>query len=468
MKFEDKNIAWKDLQTKGYLVVRNVLTSDESKALLTEYTKSKGLGNASYQLPYLDKELFAKYIEVFSKELIPHVHFHTDIKADLFEMGIFFANKLGINFNWHIDPDSFYVSQDHYHYLNLYIPIRKPNLELSNLSLIPSDVLAKCIPELYEKVIHGRGALRLLPGNGKTVIFDDNDGKIYECNYSLKDLAVTPALGEGDLLLMRGDLFHKTQDKDTDRVSISFRVIHSKGLVRLSNFEPTCIRKAINLAYNNLAIRIRKLSFEHAQKTEMSLVEHLIRVRALMNNLPKLPQVDSEEILIHSLSKLLLAMPTSKIVIIESCTNALSLQAMLSSSNSLGADILIAQEKTVGILSKLYKDQAMQCIVVKNLPRCLEILSQFKFRLIGLQSTSQENLDSKHLNSHTAFVINDDSGVISKKVRALCHNIVSVLPAYGRVLPVRISTALAYGLLQLNSDFSKSPVENPRDAEVNL
>ncbi len=450
MKFEQKSIEWKDLQTKGYLVIRNVLASDEINALLTEFTRAKDLSNASYELPYLDKVLFSKYIEKFSKELLPHINSQTDIKADLFEMGIFFANKLGINFDWHIDPDSFYVSQDHYHYLNLYLPIRKPNLELSNLSLIPADVLAKHTPEIYEKVIHGRGALRLLPGNGKTVIFDDNDGQIYESNFSVKDLAVTPSLGVGDLLVIRGDVFHKTQDKQTDRVSISFRVIYSKGLVSLSNFEPSCIRKAINLARNNYAIRVRKLSFEQAGKTEMSLSEHLMSFRALMNSSPKLSPEEPDEILIRSIGTLLQAMPSTKLVIIENCANAMTIQAILSSSNSLGAHLLIAQEKRKGLIDKLLKDQAMQCIIVKNLPKCLQILNSFKMNLVGLQSTSKEKLSSKHLSSHTAFVINGDDGLITEEVRALCKHIVCVSPVYGRVLPVRLSTAIAYGLLQLD------------------
>jgi len=64
----------------------------------------------------------------------------------------------------------------------------------------------------------------------------------YLVDFDLDALAVTPSLSAGDLLLMRGDLIHKTQDADTQRVSTSIRVTYSKKTItreRLGPRDPT-------------------------------------------------------------------------------------------------------------------------------------------------------------------------------------------------------------------------------------
>src|SRR5262249_13898105 len=49
-------------------------------------------------------------------------------------------------------------------------------------------------------------------------------------------LAVTPSLNAGDLLLLRGDMIHRTQDTNTARVAVSFRRVSTKSILRHSKF----------------------------------------------------------------------------------------------------------------------------------------------------------------------------------------------------------------------------------------
>ncbi len=450
MKVELKNVNWKDLETKGYLVVKNAFDSEEISELINEFSKSKALGNDNYNIPYLCASSVEKYRRKFSEQIIPWIKEQTNLKADYFEQAGFFATSNGVNFDWHIDPESFYISQDHYHYLNFYLPIKKPIVEKSNLSLIPADVLSRLIPDIYNKVVNGRGALRLLPGNGKSVVVDDNDGRVYECNFAVKDLIVTPQLGVGDLLVMRGDLFHKTQDKDTDRVNVSFRFVNSNDVIELSHFDPTCLRKAIIMSRNRKAYYLRRLTFDQAGKTSMSQLEHYKRFAELVVNPPKLPDENNEAAMIQTIGEVLQKMPVAKVVIIENCADQSAVQSIFNSSNSLGAHLLIAHEKASGLVAKLTTDRALDYIIVKDLAMTLEILKQFKLKLIGLQGNATDVLSGSHLSTHTAIIVNGDNGILSKSINALCDNLVCASLAYGRVLPLHPPTAVACALMKLS------------------
>ncbi|OEH48583.1 hypothetical protein lpari_00418 [Legionella parisiensis] len=48
---------------------------------------------------------------------------------------------------------------------------------------------------------------------------------------NINHFSFTPHLEAGDLLMMRGDMLHCTQDTETDRVAISIRLIHSKSII---------------------------------------------------------------------------------------------------------------------------------------------------------------------------------------------------------------------------------------------
>ena len=81
---------------------------------------------------------------------------------------------------------------------------------------------------MYEK-ISGKGAVRYEIKGKKTTLFNDNEGGKYGVlPYDINDIAFTPMLDSGDLLIMRGDLIHKTQDADTLRIAASIRVANGE------------------------------------------------------------------------------------------------------------------------------------------------------------------------------------------------------------------------------------------------
>src|SRR5262249_14288199 len=143
--------------------------------------------------------------------------------------GTYFATAK-VSFRWHQDHDSYFVFQDHYNYLNCYIPIVKPVREKSNVSIIPMNALRERSPHVFAR-IRGRGASRFLPLRRFTIVTNDNTGGLHGVlPYDVNELAATPHLAAGDLLLLRGDMIHRTQDTDTDRVAASVRLTNLEGV----------------------------------------------------------------------------------------------------------------------------------------------------------------------------------------------------------------------------------------------
>lgn len=172
--------------------------------------------------------------------------------------------------NWHLDHFSYYLYGDHRNWLICYMPVVKPSPELSNLAIIPADLLEAEDPALARR-IRGRGAMRFrrvetdtmdwfrmrFPGQrfevGDWFAIDDFDDASmgWKIVIDLERSKVVPALREHDLLLMRADVIHRTNDAGSDRISIRCdgmplraRQIESlPGLVKLTAALPFLGRK---------------------------------------------------------------------------------------------------------------------------------------------------------------------------------------------------------------------------------
>lgn len=99
------------------------------------------------------------------KAISETVRTETGIDADMTSYALYFSIENGINFSWHQDLESFFLFQDHYHYLNFYVPITKGNQKQSNVSIVPFDQLKIHAPEYYSKLV---GAVQHTSGHAKT------------------------------------------------------------------------------------------------------------------------------------------------------------------------------------------------------------------------------------------------------------------------------------------------------------
>lgn len=141
--------------------------------------------------------------------------------------------------NWHLDHYSYYLHQDHTNWLICYIPIFKPSKELSNLAIVPTDVVKQHDPYLHQQIT-GRGSMRFRCAEPDTLewfklrfpaqsikvgdwfaIDDYNDASPgFKLKMDLEAHKVVPELEVGDLLIMRADVIHRTHDAGTDRISV--------------------------------------------------------------------------------------------------------------------------------------------------------------------------------------------------------------------------------------------------------
>ncbi len=100
-------------------------------------------------------------------------------------------------------------------------------------------------------------------------------------NVNLDDLACTPQLDAGDLLLMRNDMFHRTQDNDTARVALSVRAAYSSAVVKRAQLANGGLAKAARMAKARRQFESMFRAFDEAGQDEMALGEFLAAARAI-------------------------------------------------------------------------------------------------------------------------------------------------------------------------------------------
>jgi hypothetical protein len=214
--------AWSDLATRGFVVARGFLSADELARLVADYEEVARRPSklAAYYTgavtPAVAAPLCAKI-----EALLPVLRRESGNRADVVSQGggMYFPTSR-TELSWHIDALSYFARQDHYHLLNFWMPIVKPDVRRSGLSLIPMDRLQERAPEVHDMIL-GRGAARFLDDH----VISERDGRVVETRSPVgpEELAETPEVGPGDLIVARCDVFHRTQDVETRRVAISIR-----------------------------------------------------------------------------------------------------------------------------------------------------------------------------------------------------------------------------------------------------
>jgi hypothetical protein len=245
MPIENSNMPWQELKDKGYAHIKRFLTDAELLILRSDWSEkaeaTKGSTNDNYPIVDVPQGIIWRFHRKL-KGVTDAVYATTGINADADAGGAYFSTVKGVNFSWHQDHESYFTYQQHRDYLNFYIPVVKPDAALTNLCLIPMDRLQAQIPEHFEKLL-GAGAKRFYPEGSETRVYDDENGLEYTLPVSFEELKVTPEIGPGDLLLLRGDVIHRTQDTDTGRVAVSFRRTSSTAVISKANLQKGGLKK---------------------------------------------------------------------------------------------------------------------------------------------------------------------------------------------------------------------------------
>jgi hypothetical protein len=141
--------------------------------------------------------------------------------------------------NWHLDHFSYYQYGDHRNWLICYLPVIKLRPDAANLAIVPSNVIRDLDSDLHSR-IQGRGAMRFRcaevdtldwfrlrfgdqnPSVGDWYAVDDYDDSTmgWKINLDLEKHKVVPELHVRDLLIMRADTIHRTNDAGSSRISV--------------------------------------------------------------------------------------------------------------------------------------------------------------------------------------------------------------------------------------------------------
>lgn len=232
---------FKDLQTKGYVVIKNFLTQDEIDTHLNMFKSGEVKSNELYGADVDPKAVPDKLLVKSGKAhqltdklqaVLNQISLETDITADVIrKMPLFFDNDV-LMIDWHVDHEPYYSTQDSYNNLNFWMPLVKPSSTTSGVSVVPHNVL----PPEIKKIVYRTGARRLIADGSKTIIYDDVLGVKHEFEYDLEANAVTPEVGVGDVVIMRSDIIHKSQEPTEHRVAISVRCYNGNAKILRSKF----------------------------------------------------------------------------------------------------------------------------------------------------------------------------------------------------------------------------------------
>jgi hypothetical protein len=214
---------WSDIATKGFVVVREFLDSKERACMLEGYARAERIA-IDYDRrvrQVLERSVDLDVVAPIRGKIdqaLRDIASTTDVHCDLVMRVYYFAAKVS-TYTWHQDMD--FWAQDRPRLLNFYIPLQKPAPEKTNLRLVPNDALARVASGL---VGSGGRTFRPIAEEGSTEVIDVAAGQRYTIPADIEALGVTPQLAEGDLLVVRGDVVHRTEDADTTRIALSVRV----------------------------------------------------------------------------------------------------------------------------------------------------------------------------------------------------------------------------------------------------
>jgi hypothetical protein len=217
-------INFKDLETAGFLLIPKFIDRDIIEEIKEDYNLQKKIFLASTNRIKKHNIMSAGF-DLSSKlaDIILAIREHTNIKiGNPSTNKAYFDNQL-TQFTWHQDHEPYFKSRDSYNAVNFWIPIIKPVANQSGIMVLPNDILQEKCPAIFANSIIGKGAKVLIPHQSHTVMRDDDLNQKTILPFNIEDIAVTPLITEGDLLIMRQDVIHKTQDFVTDRVAYSIR-----------------------------------------------------------------------------------------------------------------------------------------------------------------------------------------------------------------------------------------------------
>jgi len=227
---------WAKLATDGFTVIEGFCSAEEVKAMKALYDAIPANENKNYQAKNAD---FPSSVMQRFHELLPYISSRTGTPVDQVWPAQIYATKQSgqdNKFDWHIDQGTYSICGTHYAMFNLYLAVHKTVPEKSNLSVIPWPAFEKVNPG-FAKRMKDKGSFCWLPGEKGNPERPDTERLYLHDQRSMShaeecpdpnEIATTPHLKPGDLLILKQDLPHKTQDNETARIAFTAKAVGTR------------------------------------------------------------------------------------------------------------------------------------------------------------------------------------------------------------------------------------------------
>jgi hypothetical protein len=223
-------VNFEDLVSKGFVLIPNFLTDSELltvknhyNTVTEEFIKNPSLKN-DYNILLVEPDKSLQFLLDKISNCISTVESTTDIKVNCIDNKVsYFDNKIFGSTGWHQDHGPYFKWKNLYNSLNFWIAVTKPDKINNGLSVIPYDTF----PSQVRSKFIGKGAKSFEIIQKRTRVFDDANNNVFVLPYDINDYAISPEISEKDVLILRGDLIHKSQNLVSKRVALSIRSFHN-------------------------------------------------------------------------------------------------------------------------------------------------------------------------------------------------------------------------------------------------
>ena len=215
-----------EINTNGFCVVRRFCNADEASQMEQLYRQQFVQHDKNYTIK---RSIFPSEVLQRLHELLPQLSEATSCQFTDLDPTFAYATKqpdADLNLGWHCDSGSFYDFGSHDTFLNFYVIVQKSDPMRSNLSFVSWEKLRELDPTLPSK-LKGYGSVNFNECAGQFLMDDTFGDTARVLPKHFDEIATTPHLDVGDLLIFGVDVPHRTQDNHTARIAFTAKA-HNK------------------------------------------------------------------------------------------------------------------------------------------------------------------------------------------------------------------------------------------------